>query len=172
MEPPEPGEAIALGLSGDQLIFPDGRPFCLVCGRRPLGTRVVRFRDPDFADRETRPLNTLLQFVHPLLGQLNTARLVSFEFGAPLCWRHLGRGLAPDIAALAAFVLVVAGLVLLALKGADRGYLKLGLVAAVILAGFFFVRRGRRRPKLPCVALRETRERVILVYAGGAPRPR
>ncbi len=173
MGPGDEKRELRLGLSGDRLVFPEGRPFCLVCGRRPLGTRVVHARDPEFAERQTRDVNTLLEFVHPILGRLNTARLVAFEFEAPLCWRHLGRGMGPAAAAIAVYLLFVGLLALLVLKSAEPGgYVKLGLVGAAILAGFLFVRRGKGRPVIPCVAVRETRERVVLVYETEAPRPR
>jgi hypothetical protein len=172
-----PQGELRLGLSGRSLIFPDGAAFCLVCGRRPFGTRAQAFRDADYAERRTEVANLLLKRVHPLLAWVNRARLVTFKIDAPLCFRHYWKGRGFDVAVIVVFVLATAGLLALGLKGklpsgpSEVGSLLKGLlIALVLIPGFLFWRRGRRPPILPCDARRESPERVVLTYGADPPR--
>src|SRR5437667_7057303 len=112
-----PDRELRLGLSGRKLVFPGGAPYCLICGKRPFGTRAQAFRDADYAERRTEVANALLRRVHPLLAWVNRARLVKFKIEAPLCFRHYWKGRGLDVAVIALFVLATAGLVWLGVKG-------------------------------------------------------
>lgn len=167
---------LRLGLSGRTLLFPDDRPFCLACGRRPLATRIVSFTDMEFAERETQGVNTLLNFVHPALGWANRERLVTLRIDAPVCWIHFLRGRAVDLAMIAFFVLALVLLVVLSIRGViprrpgELGAaLKAGLVAFPILGAWFAHRFRSKRAILPCQGRRESRDRVVLLYEGEAP---
>ncbi len=167
---------LRLGLLGRTLLFPDERPFCLACGRRPLATRIASFTDVEFADRETSGVNTLLNFVHPVLGWANRERMVSFKIDAPVCWIHFLRGRVVDLAMIALFVLALVLLLVLSIQGViprrpgELGAaLKAGLVAFLILGAWFAYRFRSKRAILPCQGRRESRDRVVLLYEGEAP---
>jgi len=169
---------LRLGLSGRTLSFPDNRPFCLACGRRPLATRIVSFTDVEFADRETSGVNTLLNLVHPALGWANRHRLVAFKIDAPVCWIHFLRGRAIDLAMIALFALALVILIALSITGViprrpdELGaMLKVGLVAFLTLGAWFAYRFRSKRAVLPCQGRRESRDHVVLLYEGEAPHP-
>src|SRR6187402_1419534 len=82
---------LRLGMSGRALKF-DGPAFCLACGRRPLATRAVKFKDTDYADKRAEGLNTILNHVHPALAWANRARFVGFTLDVPVCARHFLAG--------------------------------------------------------------------------------
>src|SRR5579863_9220660 len=103
-----PGE-LRLGLSGRELIFGEGGPFCLVCGARPFARRPLPFQDPDYALRKSQNLRSLLQWIHPALAYFNWRRRVGFSIEAPLCFRHFWRGLLGELAVIGAFVLALGG---------------------------------------------------------------
>lgn len=162
---------VRLGLSGRTVLFPDDRPFCLACGRRPLATRIVGFTDVEFADRETSGVNTLLNFVHPALGWANRERLVTFKIDAPVCWIHFLRGRAVDLALIALFAVALVLLVVLSIQGViprrpgELGAaLKAGLVAFPVLSAWFAYRFRSKRAILPCQGRRESRDRIVLTY--------
>jgi len=170
---------LRLELSGRAVVFPDGRPFCLACGRRPFSTRMVAFKDPDYADRRTEGANTILGWVHPALAWANRERLVSFKIDAPVCWIHFLRGRELDLAMTALFAAALGTLVLLSVQGViprrpgDLGAaLKAGLVAFPILGAWFAVRFRSKRALLPCEGRRESKDRVVLTYPAGVPGPR
>jgi hypothetical protein len=169
---------LRLGLSGRTLLFPNNRPFCLACGRRPLATRLVSFTDVEFADRATSGVNTLLNLVHPALGWANRQRLVTLKIDAPVCWIHFLRGRGVDLAMTALFVLALATLLVLAISGViprppgELGArLKAGLVAFLILGTWFAWRFRSKRAVLPCQGRRESGDLVVLLYPGEAPVP-
>ena len=170
---------LRLGLSERTLIFPGGAPYCLVCGRRPFGTRTLSFKDAEYAGKQTEVANVLLQKVHPLLAWANRARLVSFKVDVPLCFRHVWRGRGLEIAVLGTFLLAVAAVIGLGVSGKlPRGATETGsllkglLIAIVVVPGYFLFTRGRRKPVLPCEVRRESRESVLLSYPGEAPQAR
>ena len=167
---------LELGLSGRTLVFGDREPFCLVCGRRPYGTRTVGFKDVQYAERETQAVNVFLRFIHPLLAYLNRARHVSFEVEAPLCFRHFWRGREGELAVTG--LLVAGGTVLAVLAWQGRlpagssgtgSFIKGALVGLLVLGAWLAWRRGKGRAILPCQARRESRDRVVLTYDGDAP---
>jgi hypothetical protein len=170
---------LRLGLSGRTPVFDDGPPFCLACGRRPVGTRLVAFKDVEYANRATEGVNTLLGWVHPALAWANRERLVSFKIDAPVCLRHqlAGRWIDLGVAAFAAAALVT--LVVLTLRGILPrrpgelgGFLKAGLVILPIAGAWAAVRFRSKRGVLPCTGRRESRERIVLEYEGEAPSRR
>ncbi len=169
---------LRLGLSGRSLVFPGGAPFCLVCGRRPFGTRTLGFKDTEYAERRTEVANVFLKRVHPLLAWANRARLATCKVDAPLCFRHFWRGRGLEIGVPALFVAAAAAIVILGLKGKLpsselAGSLLKGLLIAVVLVpGLVLWFRGRRKPVVPCEARREGPDRVVLLYEGDPPRPR
>lgn len=156
----------------------DGPPFCLACGRRPFGTRTVKFRDVAWAQQKTELANQLLQRVHPLLAWANRARLTSFKLDAPVCFRHYWKGRGAEIVAILLFLGAAAGLLWLGWKGRlpdhpnELGSLLKGLLIAVFAApGYLLWKRGRGGPVLPCEGRREAPDRVLLVYPGEPPGP-
>jgi hypothetical protein len=165
---------LRLGLEGRRVIFPQGRPFCLACGRRPWATRTVAFSDVEFADRETAGVNSLLNFVHPALGWANRERMVSFKIDAPVCGIHFLRGRVLDLALIALFAATLVALVVLSVRGilprkeGEVGAaLKGGLVALPILSAWFAYRFRSKRAALPCQGRRESRDRMVLTYPEG-----
>jgi hypothetical protein len=167
---------LRLGLSGRALIFGDGTPFCLVCGRRPFARRTLSCRDSDYARRKSQNLNSILEWLNPALAYFNWRRKVSFSIDAPLCVRHFWRGLIGEFLVIGVFVAAVSGLFLLWWK--DRlptgpsntgAWLKAGLVGILLGGGWLLSRFGRPRPVLPCNVKRESDDRVILVYPDAVP---
>lgn len=174
-----PDRELRLGLEDRRLVFPNGAPYCLVCGRRPAGTRTLAFKDVDYANRQTEGANLLLQRVHPLLAWANRARLVTFKIEAPLCLRHRWRGRGLEIGVIAFFILATAALVWLGLKGrlpsgpSETGSLLKGLLIAIVLVpGYLLWKKGRKAPVLPCEVRRESPSSIVLTYPDGAPGPR
>jgi hypothetical protein len=172
-------EELKLGLSGRRVIFPDGRPFCLVCGATPRGLRRVSFKDPEFAERATEGVNLLLQHVHPALAWANKTRLVRFDFEAPLCFRHLWKGRLGEILVIGLFLVCLALFVVLWLKGRlpnqanlTGSYLKTILVSIPVLGAWLLWKRSVRKPLLPCQAKRLSKEMIVLSYPESAPRAR
>src|ERR1043166_1421597 len=161
---------LRLGLSGRTLIFPDGDPFCLACGRRPFGVRLQAYKDPEFAERRTEGANFLLRRIHPLLAWANRARLVTFKIEAPVCFRHYWKGRGLDVAAVALLLAAMGALVWLGIKGklprapGEIGSILKGLLIAIVLVpGFFLWRKGRGAIILPCQARREAPARLLFV---------
>lgn len=170
-----PGE-LRLGLSGRALVFRDGAPFCLVCGAKPFGRRSIPCRDADYARRKSQNLNSILEWFNPALAYFNWRRKMSFAIDAPLCIRHFWRGLTGDFLVIGALAAAVAGLVVLWAMGKlpsgpshAGAWMKAGLVAIVLVGGGLVSRLGRPRALLPCEVKRESDERVLLIYPGGAP---
>ena len=167
---------LRLGLAGRALIFGDGAPFCLVCGRRPFASRTLPCRDSDYARRKSQNLNSILEWMNPALAYFNWRRKVSFSIDAPLCLRHYWRGLAGEFAVIGVFVAALAGLFFL--WRTDRlptgpsnagAWLKAGLVGILLGGGWLLSRLGRPRPVLPCEVKRESDDRVVLVYPDAVP---
>jgi hypothetical protein len=174
-----PPAELRLGLSGRALAFPEGRPFCLVCGAPPFARRTLPCRDGDYAMRTSRDLNSILQWVNPALAYFNWRRKAAFSIDAPLCFRHFWRGLLGEFLVIGAFVAALVALAVLWIKGklpsgpSEAGaLLKGGLVAIFLVGGWLLSRLGPGRPVLPCVVKRETETRVLLVYPDGLPTPR
>lgn len=170
-------QELRLGLSGRRLDFPDGKAFCLVCGRRPVATRTMSYKDHDYAEKRSAGLNTVLNWVHPALGWVNRMRFESFEIDAPVCLRHVLRGRWIDLALILLCVGGLATVLVLSAKGTIEGKpgalgttLKAGLVALPLLSGWFAWRFRGRSPLLPCSARREAQDVVVLTYPNGAPR--
>ncbi len=170
---------LRLGIDGRRVLFPEGREFCLACGRRPVATRIVGFTDVEYAERRTEGVNALLGWVHPALAWANRERLVSFKIDAPVCLVHFLRGRAIDLAMTALFAAALVLLVVLSIRGViprkpgELGAaLKAGLVALPILGAWFAYRFRSKRAVLPCQGRRESGDRILLVYDGDAPSPR
>ncbi|HLH28703.1 MAG TPA: hypothetical protein VKW77_07280 [Acidimicrobiales bacterium] len=174
-----PPAELRLGLSGRALAFPEGRPFCLVCGAPPFGRRTLPCRDGDYARRASRDLNSILEWLNPALAYLNWRRKASFSIDAPLCFRHFWRGLLGEFLVIGAFVAALAALAVLWAKGrlpagpsGTGALLKAGLVAIFLVGGWLLSRAGPGRPVLPCLVKREAETRVLLVYPDGLPTAR
>jgi hypothetical protein len=170
---------LRLGCRGRALLFPEGRPFCLVCGRRPLGTRTLAFKDVEYADRKTQVANLLLRRVHPLLAWFNRSRHVTFRIDAPLCLRHYWRGRILDVAVIALFLAAAAAVIGLGLAGklprgpSDVGSLLKGaLIAIVLVPGVLVWTRARKGPVLPCEVRRAGEDAIVLTYKDEASPPR
>jgi hypothetical protein len=170
---------LRLGLNGRALVFSDGPPYCLVCGRRPFATRSVAFSDPEFAARATEGVNTFLRFIHPMLANVNRWRLVSFEVDAPVCLRHYWRGRWGEIGAIALFILAIAGFLALGIAGklpkgatGTGSALKALFLTLSFLGAYLLWKRSRPPRVLPCEARRETAENIIFTYPDGAPTRR
>ena len=175
---------LRLEVSGRALKF-DGPAFCLACGRRPLATRAVKFKDTDYADKRAEGLNTILNHVHPALAWANRARFVGFTLDVPVCARHFLAGRVLDalltwlagVGAIALIVLAILGK--LPRKEGEIGQLlKGGLLLCVLLGGWAGFRFRSKKPPLPFSVHRESDTRVVLVYPesqgpgqgqGGAP---
>ena len=173
-----PPADLLLGLSGRTLAFAEGRPYCLVCGARPFARRALPFKDSDYAMRKSRDLNSLLEWVNPVLAYLNWRRKVGFVIDAPLCLRHFWRGLLGEFLVIGAFLAAVAAIAALWWKGrlpsgpSETGFLlKGGLIAIFLVGGWLLSRRGPGRPVLPCQVKRESETRVVLTYPDGVPTP-
>lgn len=174
-----PPAELRLGLSGRALVFPEGRPFCLVCGAPPFARRTVPCRDGDYALRTSRDLNSLLEWINPALAYFNWRRKAAFSIDAPLCFRHFWRGLLGEFVVIGAFVIALVALVIAWAKGklpsgpSETGaLLKGGLIAIFLVGGWLLSRFGPRAPVLPCAVKRETETRIVLVYPDGFPAPR
>lgn len=167
---------LTLGISGRRLVF-DGPPVCLACGRRPLATRPVKFKDTDYADRRAEGLNTLLQHVHPALAWANRARFVAFTLDIPVCLRHFFAGRLLDLLLVGASIAGAASLIALAIlgklprkEGEIGNLLKAGLLLSVLLGGWAGLRFRSKKPLLPCEVRRIAEDKVLLVYPDGATR--
>jgi len=168
---------LRLGVSGRTLTF-EGAPFCLACGRRPLATRAVKFKDTEYADRRAEGLNTILNHVHPALAWANRARFVGFTLDVPVCFRHFFAGRVVDLGLTALSAAGIVTLVVLAVKGVlprkqgEMGQLlKLGLMICVVLGGWAGLRFRSKKPLLPCSVRRLKEDRVVLTYPGSVPAP-
>lgn len=169
-------EELTLGLKGRTLRFPDGRPFCLVCGRRPSGLRLVAFHDAAYADKASAGMNTLLGWVHPGLAWANRERQLTFKFDAPVCFRHRMSGRWSDLALLVLFLSLLSFIAVLSFRGVlprkpgELGGLLKGALIVLPLAGMYILRRFRSKEALlPCSARREAADRVVLIYENGVP---
>ena len=164
---------VVLGLSGRTPVFADGRPFCLVCGRRPFSTRTVVLKDVEYAARRSAGLNALLQHVHPALAWINQERHVRFKIDAPVCRRHFLRGRWVDLGVILASALLWAAAAWASLRGwvepksVGAGFLKMGLMLLPCATAWFAWRFRSRSPLLPCKVLRESPERIVLIYEDG-----
>ena len=174
-----PAGELRLGLTGRALAFPDGRPFCLVCGRKPFACRTLPFRDAEYAIRKSQNLNSLLEWFHPVLAFLNFRRKLGFSIEAPLCFRHYWRGLIGEFLVIGIFLAAMATVLILYWKGAissgpseTGAMLKGGLIGILILGGWVLARLGKGKPVLNCDVKRESDTRVLLVYPDGVPAPR
>ncbi|MBI3855033.1 MAG: hypothetical protein HY293_05015 [Planctomycetes bacterium] len=168
---------LRLGLSGRSLVFGDGAPFCLVCGARPFARRSIPCSDADYARRKSQNLNSILEWLNPVLAYLNWRRKMSFSIDAPLCLRHFWRGLAGEFLVLGALAAAIAGIFVLWAKdklpsgpSGMGAWLKAGLIGIVLGGGWLISRLGKPRPILPCDVKRETDDRVLLVYPEAVPK--
>lgn len=169
-------EELRLGLDGRGVSFPGGKPFCLACGRRPSGTRLVAFHDAAYAEKASAGLNTILGWVHPGLAWANRERQVTFRFDAPVCFRHRMAGRWGNVALLALFVVLLGLILVLSWRGllprkpGELGGLLKGALIILPLAGAYCIQRFRsKRALLPCSARRESADVVVLVYENGIP---
>lgn len=170
---------LKLGFSGGNLVFPDGRPFCLVCGRRPFKSRPVSAKDQDYAERQAGTVNAVLETLHPVLGGLNRLRVAAFSFEAPLCILHYWKGRYTQLATTVLFVLGLSAVAVLyffdllpAWIAKDGRALKGIALGIVVLGAFLFLRRSKVPDLLPCEIRRESKQTLILSYEREAPRPR
>lgn len=163
---------LQLGLSGRTLVFPDGRPICLVCGRPPCARRTAALKDVAYAARRSAGLNTLLERVHPALAWVNQERHVRFKIEVPVCRRHLLRGRWADLGVILASMLLWGAAAWAALQGwvepksVGAGFLKMGLMLLPVATAWTAWRFRSRSPLLPCTVRREAADRVVLVYEG------
>ncbi len=169
-------QELRLGLDGHRVSFPDGKTFCLACGRRSSGTRLVAFHDAAYADKASAGMNTILGWVHPGLAWANRERQVTFKFDAPVCFRHRMAGRWGDVALLILFVALLVLVVVLSWRGVlprkpgELGGLLKGALIVLPLAGAYVTHRFRsKRALLPCSARRESADVVVLVYENGIP---
>ena len=169
---------LRLGVSGRRLTFDGGAPFCLACGRRPLSTRAVKFKDTDYADRRAEGLNTILNHVHPALAWANRARFVGFTLDVPVCFRHFFAGRVLDLGLTALSIAGGVALIVLAIlgklprkEGEMGNLLKAGLLICVVLGGWAGLRFRSKKPLLPCAVHRIADDRVALIYPGSIPAP-
>ena len=70
---------IELELSGKKVVFPETKPFCLVCGAKPVGTKQVWFEDH---------VDTVTESGAGKLGAGAGAIAERITFEAPLCGVH------------------------------------------------------------------------------------
>lgn len=156
----------------------DGPAYCLACGRRPITTRPVKFKDTDYANRRSEGLNSLLQHVHPALAWANRARFVAFTLDIPVCLRHFFAGRLLDLLLVALALGGIVTLVVLAVKGVlprkpgeIGNLLKAGLLLSFLLGGWAGIRFRSKKPLLPCDVRRVADDRIVLDYgdAEGAP---
>jgi hypothetical protein len=170
---------LRLGLSGRALVFGDGEPYCLVCGRRPFARRTLPCRDSDYARRKSQNLNSLLEWLNPALAYFNWRRKSAFSIDAPLCFRHFWRGLFGEAVVIGLFAVAVVALFVLWWQGRlpsgpslTGAWLKAALVGILLAGGWLLSRLGKPRPVLPCDVRRETDDRVLLLYPGDLPTRR
>ena len=168
-------EELRLGLQGHALLFPDGKPFCLVCGAEPRGTRRVWFEDVVQGGKGIERLGTrvgsLATGVRALAGRI--------AFDAPHCRAHRARAILTGAAAAGLFLLALAvlatGAILLRGGSARRGsgagiaeWIVMGLALLPGSAGaFLWIRKDRGG--LACGVRREDDE-LVLTYEGRVPR--
>ena len=164
-------EELRLRVRGRDLVFPDGKPMCLVCGAPPSGTRTVWFESPrgDLSHPGSKGA---------ALGTGLAAIASRIPFEAPLCRGHRRKAILTGLAA-PAFMLSALGVIALgAIFGPDttRRKPKGDLVQYVVIGlslipggfGYFFWRR-KDRGGLPCDVRREGGD-LVLEYPDRAPR--
>lgn len=156
---------VKLGMSGRRLVF-SGAPVCLACGRRPMSTRAVKFKDTDYADRKSEGLNMLLNHVHPALGWANRARFVGFTIDVPVCPIHWFAGRVIDLLLTALSAAGLLTLLALAVLGKlpPGNALKAGLMASVLIGGWAGLRFRSKKPLLPCEVRRVAEDQLLLIY--------
>ena len=161
---------VKLGLSGRALVF-DGPAYCLACGRRPMSTRTVTFKDAGYAERRSEGLNTILNHVHPALAWANHARFVKFTLDVPVCLLHFFKGRALDLLLVGVSIAGAIALITLAIlgklprkEGEIGNLLKAGLLLSVLLGGWAGLRFRSKKPLLPCEVKRVADDKVLLLY--------
>jgi hypothetical protein len=172
-------EELRLGLDGRELQFPDGRPFCLVCGDTPSGTRRVWFEDTGAA---SAGLPGHIGSADHALGTGARAIANRIDFHAPLCSRHRRRAVVIGLAALGCMLLAV-GVIILDHYLIDylKGLLKIrrryddivgwmAFLPSLIPAGFgVYFWRKKDRGGLTCDVRREA-ELLVLTYSERTPQ--
>lgn len=173
-----PASQVRLGLSGRALVFGDTSPWCLVCGSRPFARRSIPCRDADYAMRQSRDLNSLLEWINPALAYFNWRRKASFSIHAPLCFRHFWRGLLGEFLVIGALLVAVVAIFVLWCRGhlpsgpsIAGAWLKFALIGIVVGGSWLLSRLGKPRSILPCIVKRESETQVILIYPEGLPFP-
>jgi hypothetical protein len=170
-------EELRLGLKGRELVFPDGKAFCLVCGAAPAGTRRVWFEDMGSAGLAA---SGEIGSTRHALG--TGARVIAsrIEFQAPLCGPHKTRAIRTGLGAIACMLLgvgvLVLGNVVLSRFKILRKYEDFSrwipFIPALVPAGFGYVFwRRKDRGGLPCEARRDE-EDLVLTYPDRAPEAR
>jgi hypothetical protein len=169
------GERVVLGLNKRTIVFPDGRPYCLICGAPATGSRQVWFEDIGSAGP-----------AHGIPGDKGYGLDVGVQairsrltFDAPLCRVHRRQALFLSLKAVGLFllsvgILVAGGMVIDRLK-LPRNLSWVGQYApfvpalpVAIVAGVLWKRKDRGG--LTCKASSD-QGRLVLEYESPLPRP-
>lgn len=156
---------LRLELQGRRLVFPDGKPVCLVCFGEPAGSRSVWFEDLGHhaGFSKTAALETGVQAIRERIA-----------FDAPLCRPHRARarwfGLGGGLCMLAAVGMIALGAMLFgATPGrksksflAEWGPVLLGLLPAI--PGYLLWRK-KDRGGLSCEVRREGATGLVLSFS-------
>ena len=152
---------LRLRLKGTQVVFPDGKAICLVCGAPPSGVRRVWFENPDPTPSLTKA-DGLVKGISAIAGRLS--------FDAPLCKPHHRRAWSYAFKAvglgLLGVALLIGGIALLPAPsgrgGKDDWKLWLAFLPALVPWGFaYFAWQKKDRGGLDCEASREGADLVL-----------
>jgi hypothetical protein len=168
-------ERLTLGLNGRTLVFPEGKAYCLVCGRPPSGTRRVWFEDPGSTEPNAAKLGSR---GHALGVGINAIR-GRIQFDAPLCRVHRRSAVLLSVKATGLFLLTIAVVALGAMALKQFRIPKkvatlaewLPFIPAILPASFaalYWMRKDRGG--LTCdVAVEDGA--LVLLYKDGLPTP-
>ncbi|HVE41737.1 MAG TPA: hypothetical protein VNM14_17730 [Planctomycetota bacterium] len=158
-------------IKGRALQFPDGKPFCLVCGATPAGVRRVWFE-------ETGVDGASLVSRSHALGQGVQAIANRIEFDAPLCKEHRWRATLAGLAGIACFLLAAAVIGAGVMLGGDTTrrkagtdwmkYISMGLCLIPGGFGYMFWKR-KDRGGLRCSAHLDG-DKLVLTWPDAAPK--
>jgi hypothetical protein len=166
------GEDLRLEIQGTALAFPGAKPFCLVCGKRPEGTKRVWFEELP-ADGAALAGGMVGRAAELAGGVKAIAGRITFD--APLCGVHRGRALLLGLGAVLAMLAAVGTIIGVSIltkswklsKSMDTA-LAVGPALVPGLAGYLLWRK-KDRAGLPCEARREGPSGLVLRYPIRAP---
>ena len=154
-----------LELHAGAVTFPDGRPFCLICGGNPHSVRRVYFERFGSGGAFVGAIGAGIRAIQTRI-----------EFEAPLCKRHYWRA---TLSGWIGVLMIMAGLIYVftrpvrATTGGDAAtsdtWLMILWCGWVGLGGWLWARKDSGG--LPCDVSLESEGRLLLKYSRGVPFP-